>query len=160
MTQEAIQDKEDTSDAISVLLVEDNEVDAMVIRQHVEKAFDGSSVDLVGDLASVYTRLESNRYDYLILDLFLPDSEGLDTLREVMKVASELPILVYTGVENSDWALEALKIGAQDYLIKGRGDAHTIRRIIQHTMERKRTEQRLYQNEHFHQALACGHCCV
>ncbi|MCI5048994.1 MAG: ATP-binding protein [Rickettsiales bacterium] len=129
------------------LVVEDSDVDVMVISQHLANAFTDCAVDVVGTLADAKASLADKSYDYVVVDLYLPDSEGLDTLREIMNVAQELPVLVYTGVENAEWSLEALKIGAQDYLIKGRGDASTIRRIIKHTMERKRIEQRIFQNE-------------
>lgn len=135
------------SDSLHVLIVEDDHTDLLLVQRYVSKAFTGSSFDEVSTLAAALHQLDTVSYDFVILDIMLPDSSGLDTLRAIMEKAHHIPVLVYSGQQNPEMALEAMKIGAQDFLIKGRGDEFTFRRIMQYSIERKRTEMRIYRNE-------------
>lgn len=135
------------SETLDVLIIEDCAFDQEVLCGHISKAFPESNFTIFENLTDALHYLEGAGSDFIITDLDLPDSEGLDTLRAVIKAGSTAPILVYTGTEDSDWALQAMQMGAQDYLIKGRGDEFTFRRIMQYSIERKRIELRIYRNE-------------
>lgn len=78
--------------------------------------------------------------DVALLDLGLPDSEGLDTVRQVRQRCPELALVVLTGFDDPEAALEALRQGADDYLVKGRFDEELLRRTMRHAMERKGVE--------------------
>ena len=79
----------------------------------------------------------------MLLDLLLPDVPGLAAVNELLRAAPEPPVLVLSGVDDERLALEAVRNGAQDYLIKGRSDAGLVRRSIRHAIERQRVEREL-----------------
>jgi two-component sensor histidine kinase len=81
--------------------------------------------------------------DIILLDLGLPDSQGLDTLRRVRDHAREVPIVVLTMLDNEETGLNALKDGAQDYLVKGQMNGPLIVRSLRYAIERSRIEKEL-----------------
>ena len=100
-----------------VLLIEDNEDDALIIRQVLVEAR-GAPFDLewAHRLAAGLERLAEGGIDVVLLDLTLPDSRGLDTLRQVHAEAPDVPILVLTGLDDETLGVKAVQEGAQDYL--------------------------------------------
>ena len=83
-----------------------------------------------------------NEADVILLDLGLPDSQGLDTLKRFYAEVPELPIVVLTGLNDEMIGAQAVNEGAQDYLIKGQVDAHLLRRTIRYAIERKQAKER------------------
>lgn len=81
--------------------------------------------------------------DIVLLDLELPDSRGLDTLRIVLMKAGHLPVVVLTGLQDEETGLAAIERGAQDYLVKGEITAPLLSRAIRQAIERKRIEEEL-----------------
>ena len=131
----------------SFLIIEDNKADSAILLAHIGKAFANCDITLAETLESACKHLQQQPYDFIILDLNLPDSKGLKTLEKITDVTNNAPILVYSGVEDSQMALDAVKMGAQDYLVKGKGNSDTLKRIVVHSAERKRIEKQLYMNE-------------
>jgi signal transduction histidine kinase len=86
---------------------------------------------------------KSDRYDVVLLDLSLPDSLGLDTLTKLQHLVPDLPVVVLTGVDNRSLALEAMAVGAQDYLVKGKISGELLERAIRYAIERKKAEAHL-----------------
>jgi FixJ family two-component response regulator len=84
----------------------------------------------------------SERVEVVLLDLGLPDSQGLETLRKVYAQVSEMPIVVLTGLNDEMVGVQAINEGAQDYLIKGQVDTQLLRRTIRYAIERKQAEER------------------
>ena len=127
-----------------VLLVEDDPGDAHLVRQALrasgEPRFD---IVWVTTLAEARRLLFENPPDVLLLDLSLPDSSGLDTVRSGVHAAGGLPLIVLTGHDDSGFALQTLEAGAQDYLVKGRFDTDDLVRAIRYAISRGRLEQRL-----------------
>ncbi len=135
---------ESTSLACRVLLVEDDPCDARLVCQALhasgEPRFD---TVWVTTLAEARRQLFENPPDVLLLDLSLPDSSGLDTVRLGVHAAGGLPLIVLTGRDDSGFALQTLEVGAQDYLVKGRFDTDDLVRAIRYAISRGRLEQRL-----------------
>jgi len=129
---------------IKVLLVEDNPGDALLVRMLLEEV-GASKLDLteVGLLGEALERLVEEDFGVVLLDLSLPDSQGLDTVNQVRVVAPEAPIVVLSGLDDEEMALQALQSGAQDYLVKGQGDGDLIARSIRYAIERKKAEEKL-----------------
>jgi len=94
-------------------------------------------------MAEAAARLDREPFDAILLDLSLPDSSGIDTVAQVNAVAPGVPIVVMTGLDDEAAAIEAVRKGAQDFLIKGRGDGLFLTRAIRYAMERKQIEQQL-----------------
>lgn len=105
---------------LRLLLIEDNEDDSLLIREMPESAKgDDFRIDWADRLSKGLARLQEAEFDAVLLDLSLPDSRGLDTLVKVQEHAARLPVIVLTGLNDENIAVEALQKGAQDYLVKG-----------------------------------------
>ncbi len=82
------------------------------------------------------TLVEQERVDVVLLDLGLPDSQGLETLERMLERTRDVPVLVLTGLDDTNLGMAAMRAGAQDYLVKGQGDADLLVRALRHAMER------------------------
>ena len=127
------------ANTVSILLVEDNPGDARLLQEALADA-DPAQFKLthVQRLADVADCLRDARYDVLLLDLGLPDSNGLSTLVAAHYLAPTVPILVLTGQDDESLAIHAVQNGAQDYLVKGQWDARLLVRSILLAIERQR----------------------
>jgi phosphoserine phosphatase RsbU/P len=123
-----------------VLLIEDNPGDAFLIQDELRSGFDLVRVER---LAEALEQLRSGGFDVVLLDLSLPDSFGFDTFRKVHAAAPEVPVVVLTGMIDDDAAAQAMREGAQDWLVKGRGGDQEISRAIRYAIERNRLATRL-----------------
>ena len=132
-----------SSKSVSTLLVEDNPGDRRLIREMLAEVssitFD---VQYADRLQAAIEYLGQNKVEVILLDLGLPDSQGLETLRKIYAQVPELPIVVLTGLNDEMIGVQAVNEGAQDYLIKGQVDTHLLRRTIRYAIERKQAEQR------------------
>jgi DNA-binding NtrC family response regulator len=130
--------------SIKVLYVEDNPGDARLIQEMLKRGgyfrFELSSVDR---LAEAVKRLEEEAFDVILLDLGLPDSQGLETLKRVRHKVPKLPIVVITGLADDTLGMEAVREGAQDYLIKGQFDGNLLIHSIRYSIARKEMEYKL-----------------
>jgi two-component system cell cycle sensor histidine kinase/response regulator CckA len=126
-----------------ILLVEDNLGDARLAQELLAESADFEShVTCVGRVSDAEDILLNQPIDLVLLDLSLPDSQGLEGLRRLQSLSKYAPIIVLSGSSDKALALEALKHGAQDYLIKGTINADALTRIIQYSIERKIAEVR------------------
>ena len=135
---------------IRVLMVEDNPGDVRLVEEML--ATSGSnqfSLEHVGYIKHALERLAQHRYDVLLLDLCLPDGRGLSNVNKIQATAPGLPIIVLSSNGDEQLALQAVKAGAQDYLVKGRGDAHLLMRAMRYAIERKQVDGRLVHLAHY-----------
>jgi signal transduction histidine kinase len=130
---------------LRVLLVEDNPGDARLMGELLKQAAGhGLAVALqhVATLAGGIEHLRAGPVDLVLLDLGLPESQGLQTLERLRALVSPLPtVIVQSGLDDEDVAVQALQAGAQDYLLKGRVDAPTLARAIRYALGRHQAEQ-------------------
>lgn len=127
--------------SMHVLLVEDSDEDARVLDALLQES--GYSTARAGSLADAIAMLRTERFDVILLDLGLPDSESDATLERLRKVTTTVPIVVLTGRADEDAALAAVAAGAQDYLTKGATDGATLLRAIRYAHERHVADERL-----------------
>jgi DNA-binding NarL/FixJ family response regulator/two-component sensor histidine kinase len=127
---------------IHLLLVEDNPGDALLLRSMLR---DRSNFEVTeaASLMAAKAALAQAAFDAALVDLSLPDSDGLETVDALHAVAPEVPIVVLTGITDEDVALAAVRRGAQDYLVKGRADATRVARAIRYAIDRKLAEVQL-----------------
>ena len=131
-----------TEKCITVLLIEDNPGDARLIREVLEEETSAQfKLEHADRLGAGLERLAEGGIDVALLDLSLPDSQGLDTFLQAHAHFPHLPIVVLTGLNDDTLAAETLKAGGQDYLCKRVLNYCILHRSIQHAMERKRTEK-------------------
>jgi signal transduction histidine kinase len=131
---------------IKVLLIEDNPGDARLIREMLVEV-DGVSFDLtcVDHLSTGLECLVAGGIDVTLLDLGLPDSQGLDTLVHAHKNAPRMPIVVLTGLDDETLGIKAVHEGAQDYLVKDQVDSNLLARSMRYAIGRKQAEEALRQ---------------
>ena len=126
---------------VQVLLVEDNAGDARLLREMFSKerpdSFELTHLTRMHD-AEAY--LAKGGVDIVLLDMGLPDGHGIDTLRRARAAAPEVTMIVLTGLEDEVLAAEAIKEGAQDYLIKGQIENRALPRALRHAIERHRMQ--------------------
>ncbi|HBA82816.1 MAG TPA: hypothetical protein DCZ95_01860 [Verrucomicrobia bacterium] len=129
---------------LKILMVEDNRADAVLLRDMLLGVEPGGfELSWEDRMEKALGRLRNERFDAVLLDLTLPDSQGLDTLGRVQEGAKEIPIIVVTGVEDEQLAMSAIRQGAQDYLVKGAADARGIARAIRYAVDRKKNEDQI-----------------
>jgi len=129
-------------DATQVLLVEDDAVQITLIETLLlGNRRDRFAVETANLLSVAQKRLETGGIDVILLDLGLPDSQGIQTVRKLHECAHSVPIIVLTGSDDEDMALEALKNGAQDYLVKNAVDGPSLTRSIRYAIQRRRNDQ-------------------
>lgn len=126
---------------LAVLLVEDNPGDARLVRGQLGE-IGGHGVTWVTTLAEACTRLHDEALpDAVLLDLSLPDSHGLESVRAVRDAAPGVPVVVLTGLDDERTGVQAVREGCQDYLVKGSEDPALLRRTLAYAMERKEIER-------------------
>ena len=133
---------------IQVLLVEDNDGDARLVRTYLHKAEHlRFSLERADRLGKGLERLQQGGIDVVLLDLTLPDSQGIETFERAVVAAPDVPIIVMTGIDDSALALKAVGDGAQDYLVKRQVDTHLLVRSIRYAIERKHFEEKVRVSE-------------
>lgn len=129
------------ADPFKVLLVEDHMGDAVLVQTLLEEAGHNSFyITHVGALRSAVTKLQECKFDLVLLDLSLPDSTGMDTVRAFVEKAPDVPIVVLSGSEREELALAAIRHGVQDYLIKGQIDGSALAKTMMFAIERNRSD--------------------
>jgi len=131
---------------LKLLLVEDNPGEARLIRVYLSEAPD-LNIELlhVESLAAASEKIAANRIDVMLLDLGLPDSNGLETFTIANRNHPELPIVVLTGHADTELGATAVQGGAQDYLTKGRVDGNVLSHALRYAIERKQASLELEQ---------------
>jgi len=137
-----------SSRPIDILLVEDNPGDARLVEVLLlEQAPLDFRFVWTESLAAAIAKVTQQRFDVALLDLSLPDSQGLETLTRLRAFAPMLPVVVLTGHNDDALAIQAVQQGAQDYMVKGLGSIDLLRRSIRYAIERAATEANLRRSE-------------
>ena len=138
----------------TVLVVEDNPGDARLVELYLLEDFSAPFRVLKADrLAAALDFLADDGVDVVLLDLSLPDSFGMGTLEHLRAASPLVPVVVLTGTNDEALALQALRQGAQDYLVKGQGDGNLVRRAIFYAIERSHAAIALRRSESRFRAL-------
>ena len=139
------------NNGLTILTVEDNPSDLFLLEHMIRSS--GLSVHKLCSASCIrdaYALLIAQEIDVVLLDLTLPDSFGLHTFIHLKPVVQHIPVIILTGLSDTNVALEAIKEGAQDYLVKGELTEGLLAKAIQYSMERKRTLEHLrVSNERF-----------
>jgi PAS domain S-box-containing protein len=133
---------------IQVLLVEDNPADVIFLREALKKdpltTFELTAVER---LSTALDSLHRAHFEVILLDLGLPDSLGLETFAQIHRQAPEVPVVVFSGNSDEQAAIEAVRAGAQDYLVKGQAAYNIAARTIRYAVERQQTQLSLRASE-------------
>jgi two-component system cell cycle response regulator len=138
--------------SIHVLLVEDNASDAELVQRLLASCRSPCfAVTCAASLSAALPIALQGGCDIALLDLSLPDSLGLAGLRELALTVPRMPIVVWTGLDDEAAAIEAMRHGAQDYLVKGRHDAKLLGRSLRCACERKTFDAHLSELAYYDQ---------
>jgi PAS domain S-box-containing protein len=132
---------------MTVWLVEDNPGDARLIREYLRETPSGSGIELqhLSSLHEFASSDSASECDLILLDLHLSDSQGLDTLRRCVEVRPDTPVIVLTGLESESIGINAVRSGAQDYLVKDDINPTLLSRAMNYAVERVRLSSHLRQ---------------
>jgi len=133
----------DAAAPLCVLLVDDNPGDRDLACDRLEHAGGIFDIRCAGSLREALDCLAESPVDIILLDLGLPDSQGIETFRRLQAAIPELPVVILTGAEDDAMARAALNAGAQDYLVKDWTDANLTGRSLRYAVERKRLQLQL-----------------
>ena len=133
----------DADSVLTVLLVEDNETHALIVRRHLEKSEADVQLTHVGTFQSGIDCLDDHQPDVILLDLSLPDSEITQTLPRVIEAAPDTPVIALTSLNDLEFATSAVQQGAQDYLVKSELQGEILIRAIRYAIERKKSQDKL-----------------
>ncbi len=132
------------SEILPILLVEDNHEHVTFLRQLLATPeLSHFHLEAVGSLAEALDWLKTGSIALILLDLSLPDSDGLETFIRVFEAAPQTALVVLSGINDVGLAIETVQLGAQDYLVKGRVDNQMLLRAMHYAIERKRVQVEL-----------------
>lgn len=129
---------------LRLLLVEDDVDFAGLLKIRLEKETDPPlEITCLPDLEQTLESMKENSWDLILLDLMLPDSQGIQTFIKVRSQARHTPIVIMTGLDNDHLAIDAVRKGAEDYLVKGDTSPKLLLRIIHHAIDRHHIKEKL-----------------
>jgi diguanylate cyclase (GGDEF)-like protein/PAS domain S-box-containing protein len=128
----------------NLLLVEDNPGDARLFLEMNNQGLHHTELKHVESMGEAEKHLAGHAVDIILLDLGLPDAQGLETVRRIRAAAPRVPLVVFTVSDDELLAAQALQVGAQDYLIKGQIDTRGLLRAMRHAVERNSMEEALF----------------
>jgi diguanylate cyclase (GGDEF)-like protein/PAS domain S-box-containing protein len=141
--------------ALRVLLIEDDPDDGFLILEELRRDLGLDDVDHVQSLAAAEVRLAEGSYDAVLLDLGLPDANGLETYERIKLIDHSTPVVILSGTHDADLARAAIRSGAQDFIPKSAANTGLLKRVIQHAIERaEANELRVAQSTLFEALLA------
>jgi PAS domain S-box-containing protein len=137
-----------------ILIIEDNPGDLFLVKEFLKRtALPAFEIFHANTLASALSLLKTNSFRLILLDLFLPDSEGISTFEMIYPLSASAPVIVLTGLVDEKITSEALKKGAQDYLVKGEYDKKLLEKTIRYAIERKQNQELLKRSEEEYKLL-------
>lgn len=133
--------------AIHVLLIDDDAQDRRLVKKALSEVCGNTPISSAEaeNLQAAEELLKTNSYDVVLLDLNLVETRGTETVQNFRRINAEVPVVVLTGLEDEDMAIEAIKAGADDYVAKGNLSNDLLPRSIRYSIERKKTEIKLRQ---------------
>ena len=157
---------------IRVLMVDDNENDVLLTHRMLEKLTSEKldlHIDRCRSISEALAYLAAQKPDAVLLDLGLPDSHGLATLEIILGLAPSLPVVVFTDLVDEELAIQAVQIGAQDYLVKTQVNSHSLLRSLRYSIERNILAQQSINLRSLHDKInqfkllkgflpICSHC--
>ena len=131
-------------DSVNVLYIEDNPLDIRIIHEMLNHSsitrFRLTHCESIKEFLNI---IKKKKFDVVLIDLNLPDSQGYDTFQKAYDNVPNIPIVVLTGINDNSLGEKAVKNGAQDYLVKGEINMHLLARVLSYSISRKQVEGEL-----------------
>ncbi len=140
-----------------ILIVEDNPGDFFLIREFLKRTnLPSYKIEHATRISEAVAHLQAGSFKLILMDLFLPDSEGIQTFEKLAPFCNDVPVIVLTGLVDEAVTLGTLKRGAQDYLVKGEYDEKLLEKTIRYAIERQENQQLLKKSEEEYKLLFEG----
>lgn len=130
-----------------ILVIEDNEGDFFLVHEYLHEIFPNIEIKHNTLLKDAIVSIHDSSFDIILLDLSLPDSNGTDSIVEMVKLANEIPVIVLTGFGDLQFAMDSLKLGVQDYLLKDDVNPMVLKKSIGYSIERNKISSTLRVSE-------------
>lgn len=132
---------------LSILIVEDNPADAFLLEENLRSTnLPIENIVVADTLAKAAAIVNEHSFSLIFLDFFLPDSSGLSSFIELSEINSSIPVVILSGLTDTQMAMNAISMGAQDFLIKGEFTLQTLSKAISYSIERKKNLELVRQN--------------
>lgn len=132
----------------NILLIEDNPDDQFLLSEELsDTVITNNNLEIASTLKEGISKLNRNKPDVVLLDLSLPDSFGLEGLNKIKAMGMDMPVIIFTGLHDNLIALDAIKNGAQDYLVKGKYTKEQLERTIRYALQRKHSLDQLRKSD-------------
>ncbi len=142
------------SAGISILIIDDNLGDQIILEEEIKStSLVTNHITTAESLSQAKQLLKDNAFSLIFLDLFLPDSLGLDSFTDLQKINPSTPIIIFSGLSDKKVALKAITLGAQDFLIKGSHSVEILEKTITYCIERKRNLETIKANTERYETL-------
>jgi PAS domain S-box-containing protein len=132
---------------IQILVIEDNPGDYLLVNEYLEESFPSATLFHSDTLKKGIELIEKENIDVILLDLTLPDGMGINSFHSINSKFPNAPVIILTGFGDTETALESLKFGAQDYIVKDEANPAVLAKSIQYGIERSKTRERLRNSE-------------
>jgi signal transduction histidine kinase len=143
----------DTHSTIRILLVEDDEDDYMIIKDYLSDTFLSYEITWASNYADFKKQIREKSFDLVITDYLLGNTSGIEVLKQVKEQDPFIPVMLLTGKGNTSIDMEAMKLGAADYLVKGNFDANSIERAVRYSIERANNTRIVKENENYQNTI-------
>src|SRR5690606_8100772 len=131
----------ESSGPLRILIVEDNPGDFFLVGEYLREGPWQLSITHAQRLSEAMTLAKAHEYDLILLDLTLPDSSGMESVKVMRPFISYIPLIVLTGMGDERFGMDSLKLGAQDYLVKDQINGPLLVKSLRYSLERSRVRQ-------------------
>jgi PAS domain S-box-containing protein len=135
------------SQVLKILLVEDSEGDFFLVHEYLKEVYENVEIEHCWRLLEAKNSLKNSHFDIILLDLTLPDSNGKESVIEIMDLLNGSPLIVLTGYADKNFAVDTMQLGVQDYLIKDDVTPNILLKSISYSIERNKIQQLFLSNE-------------
>ncbi len=140
---------------ITILIIDDNPGDQMILEANLEDThLPISRITMASTIEEGINCLKKENFSLVFLDFFLPDSNGLESYTAISKINSKIPVIILSGLSDTELSLKAITLGAQDFLIKGLYDSNSLEKAVQYSIERKKNIELLKENNERYDAIS------
>lgn len=130
-----------SNSALNILVIEDNAGDFVLVKTYLLELIPAAIIIQNKYFAEAQVALQTTQFDLIFLDLTLPDSEGSNSVKNIIKLAAYIPVIVLTGLNDKQMGIESLKLGAMDYLLKYEVTPATLLKSMVYSLERKKSNK-------------------
>ena len=132
---------------MKILVIEDNPGDYILVKEYLQEEYSNAAIYHAIDIISSFQFIADDKFDIILLDLSLPDGNGINTFLAIQEKSLNTPIIILTGLKETNIALESVKFGAQDFIVKDNCNSITLFKSINYAIERSKINDRLKKSE-------------